>query len=252
MSAAPAKGARKAPVERSVAKKAAKTPSRRPASAPPPAPAAAAEGALTEENKGEAFAHLAASCPKMALALEEVGPPDLRKRPEGYGALLQILVDQQVSVAAGRAIWARLEAAGVTEPEAVLARDEEALRALGLSRPKARYARAAAEAVLAGDLCFSRQRSAPLEEAVAELTAIKGVGLWTASIYQMFCVGRADLFPVADVALQEAARRLYGLEERPAPAALAVMAEPWAPWRSAAALLLWRYYAASRQREGIR
>lgn len=221
-----------------------------------PAPAdqapAWAEGVLTEANAGAAFAHLAAICPKMAEALAEVGAPALRKRPEGYAALLQVLVDQQVSVAAGRAIWARLEAAGVTHPAAVLARDEEALRALGLSRPKARYARAAAEAVQSGALCFRRQRAAPLEQALAELTAIKGVGLWTASIYQMFSVGRADLMPAADIALQEAARRLYGLADRPTPEALSAMAAPWAPWRSAAALLLWRYYAACKQREGIR
>ena len=129
--------------------------------------------------------------------------------------------------------------------------DEDALRALGLSRPKARYARAIAEAAQSGALCFDRQREAPLDEAVKELTAIKGVGPWTAEIYQMFCVGRPDLLPVGDLALREAAARLYELPERPKEAEFAAMGARWAPWRSAAALLLWRSYAAEKQKEGV-
>lgn len=207
------------------------------------------ETRLTEDTLAEALAHLARVCPRMAAAIETHGAPEIRRRPEGFSALLQILVEQQVSVAAGRAIWARLEAAGAVSAEAVLDRDEEALRALGLSRPKARYAKAAAEAERSGALCFARQRASPLEPALAELTAVKGVGLWTASIYHMFSIGRPDLLPAADVALQEAARRLYGLADRPSAAELAERGAAWAPWRSAAALVLWRFYAAEKTRE---
>lgn len=206
---------------------------------------------LTEETLTEALAHLGAACPRMAEALARLGPPDIRRREGGFAGLMRILVEQQVSVAAGRAIWARLEAAGATRPEVVLARSEEELRALGLSRPKARYAKAIAEAERSGALCFLRQAEAPLDEAVAELTAIKGVGPWTAEIYQMFCVGRPDLLPVGDLALRAAAGRLYDLPDRPSEAEFRALGEPWAPWRSAAALVLWRFYAADKQREGV-
>ncbi|MEL6979610.1 MAG: DNA-3-methyladenine glycosylase 2 family protein [Pseudomonadota bacterium] len=216
-----------------------------------PAPPPPAERLLDEALLPEALAHLAAVCPRFAAALETIGPPEIRRREGGFAGLLRVLVDQQVSVAAGRAIWARIEEAGAATPEAVLARDEEALRALGLSRPKARYARAAAEAVTSGALCFERQRALPYAEAEAELTAIKGVGPWTASIYHMFCVGRGDLLPAADLALQEAARRLYDLPERPTAEALAALGAPWRPWRSAASLMLWRYYAVEKKREGV-
>lgn len=206
---------------------------------------------LDEEALPEALAHLAEACPRMASALERCGPPAIRRREEGFRGLLRILTGQQVSVAAGDAIFARLDKAGAAAPEAILAMDEEALRGLGLSRPKARYAMAIAEALRSGAVCTERQRSLPVDAAIAELTQVKGVGPWTAEIYQMFCVGRRDLLPVGDLALREAAARLYDLAERPTEAEFAALGEPWAPWRSAAALLLWRYYAAEKQKEGV-
>lgn len=206
---------------------------------------------LNEETLPEALAHLASVCPRLSATLERVGPPAIRRRAQGFAGMMRILTGQQVSVAAGDAIFAKLEAAGATEVDALLKLDEDALRALGLSRPKARYARAIAEAVRSGALCFERQREAPLDKAIEEMTAIKGVGPWTAEIYQMFCVGRADLLPVGDMALREAAARLYELPERPKEADLAALGAPWSPWRSAAALLLWRYYAAEKQKEGV-
>lgn len=216
-----------------------------------PEPPPPAEGRLDEASLPAALAHLADVCPRLGETIERLGPPEIRRRPDGFAGVLRVLVDQQVSVAAGRAIFAKLEAAGAVTPEAVLARDEEALRELGLSRPKARYARAIAEATRSGALCFERQRALPYAEAAAELTAIKGVGAWTAAIYHMFCIGRGDLLPAADLALQEAARRLYDLPERPSPEAFAAMGAPWRPWRSAAALALWRYYSSEKNREGV-
>lgn len=195
-------------------------------------------------------AHLVAVEPRFAQALAAGGPPPLRRRKGGFAALFEIIVEQQVSVASGRAIWARIEAAGATTPEAVLALDAQGLRALGLSGPKARYAHEIARAAQSGAICFERQRRLPCAAAIAELVAVKGVGPWTAEVYQMFCVGRPDLFPVADIALQEAARGLFGLAARPEQKRFAAMAEPWSPWRAVAARVLWSYYRVLKGREG--
>lgn len=201
---------------------------------------------LDEAALPHALAHLSSCCGRLAAALDHVGAPRIRRRPQGFSALLQVIVEQQVSTAAGRAIWERVASGGVETPEAVLARDDASLRALGLSGPKVRAARATATAARSGALCFERIAAAPTQEAIAEMTAVTGVGPWTATIYQMFAVGRADLMPVGDVALQEAARRLYGLETRPKGVSFEELSAPWAPWRTGAALLLWRYYEAAR------
>lgn len=202
----------------------------------------------TEADLAEGLAALAAMEPRFAEALSMTGPPPLRRRPGGFAALLMIIVEQQVSVAAGRAIWARVEAAGATSADAVLAMDAEALRGLGLSRPKAKAAHALAEAVLQGALCFQRQDAAAYEAAFDEMVAVKGVGPWTAEIYHLACVGRADLMPASDIALREAARRLFDLPERPDARSLAAMAQAWSPWRSVAARLLWAYYRVATGR----
>ena len=198
----------------------------------------------------EGVAHLISVEPRFAAAVEAGGPPPLRRRAPGFDSLLQVLVEQQVSVAAGRAIWSRIEAAGATTPAAVLARDIEELRAIGLSRPKARYAREAAAALQTGRLDFDRLAGADIDAAMAELTAITGVGRWTAEIYLMFCDGRADLMPVGDIALQEAARALFELEKRPKGDEFDALAAPWSPWRSVAARVLWAYYRVLKGREG--
>lgn len=171
--------------------------------------------------------------------------PPLRRRPGGFGAMLRIIAGQQVSVAAADAIWARLDALGAARGLAGL--NDEALRAAGLSRPKIRYARA----LDAAALDYAALAAMPEAEAVKRLTAVPGVGRWTAEIYLMFCVGRADVFASGDLALQEGARLLLGLSERPKPAALADRALAWSPWRAVAARMLWAYYAAEKRREGI-
>lgn len=200
----------------------------------------------TERDVMEGATHLAAACPRMAHALTLIGAPPLRRRADGFAALLQAIVSQQVSVAAARGIWARVEAAGLHEEAAVRAADEEALRAVGLSRPKVRYAKAIAET----RLDYAALRTMPEPEAVATLTAIKGVGVWTAEIYLMFAVGRADVFAPGDLALREAARDLYGLAERPPEPAFREMAEAWRPWRAVAARILFAYYHHIKGREG--
>lgn len=202
----------------------------------------------TDADVREGADWLAQRCPRMAHALERTGPLPLRRRPDGFAQLLSAIVSQQVSVASASAIWGRLEAAGVTSPEAVRARSEEALRALGLSRQKARYARALAEA----EIDFDALRAAPTDAVVRELTAVKGIGVWTAEIYAMFSLGHADVFAPGDLALQEAARLLYDLPERPTERVLRARAEAWSPWRSVAARVLWAYYHVEKNREGVR
>ncbi len=190
---------------------------------------------------------LAAREPRFAHALSLTGLPPLRRRPDGFAALWDAIVSQQVSVASADAIWARLEAAGMVTAEAVAAADDEALRACGLSRQKLRYGKALAGA----GIDFDGLRSAPTGAVVTTLVAVPGIGQWTAEIYAMFSLGRADVFAPGDLALQEAARRLFGLPERPRERAFREMAEVWSPWRSVAARLLWAYYRVDKGREGI-
>lgn len=201
----------------------------------------------TGADVAEGAAYLAAACPRMAEALAAIGAPPLRRRADGFAALLQAIVSQQVSVAAAAGIWARMEEAGLTAPGPVAAASEDALRAAGLSRAKARYATALA----AADLDYSALRGMEEAEAVATLTAVPGVGRWTAEIYLMFAVGRADIFAPGDLALREAARALYGLPERPSIAALDEMAASWRPWRGVAARILFAYYRVVKGKEGI-
>jgi DNA-3-methyladenine glycosylase II len=190
---------------------------------------------------------LAAREERFAEALPLVGPLPLRREADGFAALLRAIVGQQVSVASARAIWARLEAAGLTEAAAMALATDEDLRAAGLSRQKARYGRALAQA----GIDFDALRSAPDAEVVRALVAVPGIGVWTAEIYAMFALGRADVFAPGDLALQEAARVLFRLEARPTEKQLRAMAEAWSPWRSVAARLLWAYYRVARNREGI-
>ena len=196
----------------------------------------------------EGAAWLAERVPRFAHALDQTGPLPLRRREDGFRALLSAIVSQQVSVASANAIWARLEAAGLCDPAAMAGAGEEALRAAGLSRQKARYGQALARA----GIDFAALRTVPDEEVVTVLTAVPGIGRWTAEIYAMFALGRADVFAPADLALQEGARLLFGLDGRPTEKALRAMAEDWSPWRAVAARMLWAYYHVEKQREGIR
>lgn len=196
----------------------------------------------------EGAAWLAEREPRFAMALSETGPLPLRRKPDGFAELVSAIVSQQVSVAAANAIFARVVQAGLTRPEAVRNATEDALRACGLSRPKMRYLRALAEA----DIDYDALRVAPTDQVIATLTGVTGIGVWTAEIYAMFSLGRADVFAPGDLALQEAARVLFDLPDRPKPAAFRSMAEDWAPWRSVAARILWSYYRVAKAREGIR
>lgn len=190
---------------------------------------------------------LARAEPRFARALDLCGPPPLRRREDGFEALVSAIVSQQVSVASARAIKARLEAADLVTAPQFAAASDEFLRANGLSRQKARYIKALAGA----GIDFAALRAAPEDEIVAALTAVPGIGRWTAEIYVMFSLGRADTFAPNDLALQEAARLLFDLPERPKEKPMRAMAEAWSPWRTVAAGMLWHYYHHEKSREGV-
>jgi len=196
----------------------------------------------------EGAAWLAAQDPRLARALDQTGPLPLRRRPDGFAQLLSAIVSQQVSVASANAIWGRMKDARLTGPRKIIWASDDDLRAVGLSRQKMRYARALAEA----RIDFDSLRSAPTDEVIATLVEVPGIGAWTAEIYAMFSLGRADVFAPGDLALQESARILFDLPARPKDRELRAMAEDWAPWRSVAARLLWAYYRVAKDREGIR
>ncbi len=200
-----------------------------------------------DADVAEGAAWLAEAEPRFAMALTRTGPLPLRLRPPGFAGLLDIIVGQQVSVASARAIYARLVEAGLHQPENVLRVGDSGLRAAGLSRPKARYVLALAER----EFDFDALHSLPDDDAIAALINMPGIGPWTAQVYVMFCLGRRDVFPSGDLALQEAARGLFDLPARPTPKDLAAMAAAWSPWRSVAARLLFAYYRVLKQKEGL-
>jgi DNA-3-methyladenine glycosylase II len=181
-------------------------------------------------------------CKTMRLVHDVTGVPPLRRRAGGFEGLARIIVGQQVSVASAEAIWLRFAAAVMPMTvERLVDVEDAALRAAGLSRPKIRTLRAVAEAANAG-LDLERLDAFSDTEVHAALTAVSGIGPWTADIYMMFCLGRADAFAAGDLALQIAAQRAFDLAERPDAAALIELAERWRPWRGVAARLLWAYY----------
>ena len=185
-----------------------------------------------------------------ALARVDAAVPEFawRMRLGGFAGLLQMIVEQQVSTAAAAAIWRRFEAGlGEVTPHTVSAHDEEKLRSFGLSLQKARYARAMAEAQLAGAPDFEALADLSDEDAVGALMALKGVGRWTAELYLLFCEGRLDVFPAGDLALQEALRLADGAPARLNEKALYERAEAWRPYRGVAAHMLWSYYSAAKR-----
>ncbi|WP_298912557.1 DNA-3-methyladenine glycosylase 2 family protein [uncultured Roseobacter sp.] len=202
----------------------------------------------TDADVAEGAAWLAGREACLAEALRLTEPLPLRRKPDGFAQVLSAIVSQQVSTASAAALWARLRDAGAVSADAVRALTEQELRDLGLSRQKARYAHALA----AANIDYAALRSASDDEVIKTLTAVTGIGVWTAEIYAMFSLGRADVFAPGDLALQEAARLLYGLPERPKERELRKMAENWSPWRSVAARLLFAYYRHAKQRDGIR
>lgn len=183
----------------------------------------------------------------MRRIAKETGEPPLRRRAAGFTGLARVIVGQQLSVASAAAIWSRLEAAYPTlEPAALMTASDDDLRRIGLSGPKVRTLRAAAAAVAEG-LDLEAMDDTPDDAIHARLTAVHGIGPWTADIYIMFCLGRADGFAAGDLALQIAAQHAFSLPARPTPDELLNLAERWRPWRGVAARLLWAWYPSLRK-----
>lgn len=196
-----------------------------------------------DETLRPALEALAAADRDIARAYGECGLPPVRGHQLGFAGLITIMMAQQISVHAARAIIDRLTAAAdPLTPENFLALDEAALRAIGLSRAKVRYGRALSEDLLAGRIDFEGLAHLEDEAAIAHLMLAKGVGRWTAEIYLLFSLKRPDVWPVGDLAVCVAAQRLKDLPERPGPARMLELGEAWRPHRSAAARFLWHFY----------
>jgi DNA-3-methyladenine glycosylase II len=198
---------------------------------------------LTKSTLEEAVAVLAARDPDLRRVVERVGPPPLWDREPGFATLLKTILEQQVSLASAAAAYDRLlETVGALTPEAFLAQDDATLRQVGFSRQKTRYGRILAEALLNGSLDLEAVGRLRDDEARAALTALTGIGLWTADTYLLMALHRPDVWPAGDIALQAAVADLKGLPARPSPDEMIELAEPWRPWRAVAARILWFHY----------
>jgi DNA-3-methyladenine glycosylase II len=205
----------------------------------------------TENDLDEALAALAKIDPRFGALISTAGRPPLRRRPGGFAGLAAVVVSQQLSTASAAAIWGRLAAAfDPFEPQAIIRARAPRLARLGLSRPKIKALKEIARAVASGKLPLSGLADIPADEAHATLTAVHGIGPWTADIYLLACLGHADAWPAGDLALQEAARIGFGLRTRPTAKEMVPIAEPWRPLRAVAARVLWTYYRSVKGREG--
>jgi len=204
--------------------------------------AAAPEDWLAAEADALASAH-----PAFAPLLAEAGPLPLRHLDHGFAGLAWVVLGQQISVLAQRAIHGRLVTAiGPVTAAAFAAAGEDTLRAAGLSAGKVTTLRGIAERVLSGELDLDALADLDAEEAMAALVALKGIGRWTAEVYLLFALRHPDVFPAGDLALQEAARLAFGLPARPGEKELRALAAPWRPRRGIAAQVLWTYYRAAK------
>jgi DNA-3-methyladenine glycosylase II len=205
----------------------------------------------TERDLDAAIAALLQADPRFAPLIAAAGRPPLRRRPDGFAGLATTVVSQQLSTASASAIWGRLAAAfDPFEPAAIMRARAPRLARAGLSSPKIRALKAIARAVTHGKLPLEALADLPADEAHAALTAVHGIGPWTADIYLLSCLGHADAWPAGDLALQEAARIAFGLRTRPTAKEMTAFAEPWRPWRAVAARVLWTYYRSIKGREG--
>ena len=205
----------------------------------------------TETDLDLGLAALTQAEPRFAALIAEAGRPPLRRRSDGFAGLASTVVAQQLSVASAGAIWGRLAAAfDPLEPAAIIRARKERLARIGLSAPKIRALKEIARAIVGEKLALATLGELAAEDAHAALTAVHGIGPWTADIYLLGCLGHADAWPAGDLALQEAARVAFGLKTRPTTKEMLPLAEPWRPWRAVAARVLWTYYRSVKGREG--
>ena len=185
--------------------------------------------------------------PRFAPVYEQVGVPSLRRNEGGFAALLRAIVGQQLSVAAASSIWQRLVDANLITSKTLIQADDDDLRAQGLSRQKIRYVRSLVD----HDIDYQALTTMSDGEVIDTLTAVTGIGRWTAEMYLLFSLGRADILAVDDLAIRVAAMALLELPERPTPKQLKVATQSWSPYLSAASLLLWAYYGGLKDKEAM-
>jgi DNA-3-methyladenine glycosylase II len=204
-------------------------------SSPPPA--------LTEESLRQAAAELAERDADLARTFERLGPPPLWDREPGFPTLVRIILEQQVSLASARAAFDKLLAAiSPLEPAPFLTLDDARLKEIGFSVQKGRYCRALAQTVLDGSLDLDRLPTQSDDQVRVELTQVVGIGRWTADIYLLMALRRPDVWPRGDLALYRGVQDLTGLNQPPTADQFEAFGEPWRPWRSVAARLLWNHY----------
>jgi len=201
---------------------------------------------LDETGYHRALGELAERDCDLGGVLSSLGPPPMWDREPGFPTLIHIILEQQVSLASARACFDKLLATvGLLTPESLLTLDKGVLKDAGFSRQKTRYARILAEAVQSGSLDLDGLGNIPDDEARKQLMRLKGIGQWTADIYLLMALGRPDVWPVGDLALVVAAQQIKGLDSRPNPEEFRELGEPWRPWRSVAARLLWHHYLSA-------
>lgn len=200
---------------------------------------------IDDSNLTEIVEQLCARDPHLARVHSLFGPPPLWAREPSFPTLVHIILEQQVSLASAKAAFDKLNQSIKLTPQNFLKLDDATLKIIGFSRQKTRYVRLLSEAIVDG---FDLEALADLPdlEVKSRLMELKGIGHWTADIYLLMALGRADVWPVGDLALQIAAHRLMGLPERPTGEAFARLGEDWKPWRSVAARLLWHFYLSAR------
>jgi DNA-3-methyladenine glycosylase II len=201
---------------------------------------------LTTETLAAGVAELSRRDPHLAAVVARHGAPPLWDRPPGFVTLVQIILEQQVSLASGRAAYARLDtvADGVS-PERIARLEDTALRKAGLTRQKASYIRGLAQAIVAGE--FDPDSLANLDDDTARATLVKlrGIGAWTADIYLLMALGRADIWPADDLALLAAIREVKRMRSLPSPGRVSRITGAWRPWRAVAARVLWHHYLST-------
>jgi DNA-3-methyladenine glycosylase II len=206
---------------------------------------------LTETSLAMAVSELAARDPDLGRTVARFGPPPMWAREPGFPTLIHLILEQQVSLASALAAFERLRvAADPLTPEAFLGLSDAELLAIGFSRQKTRYGRALATAVLEGSLDLDGIAGLDDDAVDAALTAVPGIGPWTATIYRLMVLLRPDSWPVHDIALAQAIREVRGLDVRPSPDEMLALADGWRPWRAVAARILWHHYLSSRGRPG--
>ena len=206
----------------------------------------------TEADLDVGIAALVTLDPRWSTIAARAGRPPLRRRDGGFAGLAQIIVSQQVSVASAAAIYGRLvEACKPFEAACLLRLRKDRLMRVGLSNAKVKTLKAIAKAIEVKDIDLDALVDIPADDAHAKLTALHGIGPWTADVYLLACLGHADAWPAGDIALQEAARLAFGLKTRPSTREMGPLADRWRPWRAVAARLLWTYYRAVKSREGV-